>query len=195
MGVIQQGINQLLRTTAIAAKLSPELEHRRELKESKEEQKKIVEQNKAINEAGGEVTKEQKQKLQNQLEKEFELNPTPETYKLTQIMSNYDKKVAKLKEEDDRRLQAEYEAQIAEYEAEKAEYEAEKSRGQLRAENKGLKQLKGKRNFSEYLSKIETNYGFTVGEFPKSVQKIIAKQYSSKERKQIMDKMDKEDKK
>lgn len=139
MGVIQQGINQLLGTIAIGAKLSPELETKRELKASETKQKKIIAQIKAIQEAGGEVTEKQIQKLQDELDKQFELDPTTEKYKKTQIISNYNKKIAALKEDEDRRLQAEYEGQMAEAE-----------RGQKRAQGKGRKQLKEKIKFENF---------------------------------------------
>ena len=140
MGAIQQGINQLLGTAAIAARLSPELETKRELKESEKNFKSVVKQNKAIHEVIGEVPEEQLPKLQSELEKQFELDPTSERYEKTQTIPNYIKNKAKLKEEEDRKLQAEAEAQQADYEAQQAEYE----RGQLRARKKARKQLKQK---------------------------------------------------
>lgn len=47
------------------------------------------------------------------------------------------------------------------------------------------------RNFKEYLAKMPTNLGGTVGDLPPVVQAAIAKQYSAKDRKRMMDKEDK----
>lgn len=49
-----------------------------------------------------------------------------------------------------------------------------------------------KRNFKEYLSKLEIAGGGKVGDLPKNMQSAIAKQYSKEERKELMDRMDKE---
>lgn len=49
-----------------------------------------------------------------------------------------------------------------------------------------------RRNFMEYLSKMPTSLGGTVGELPKDVQKTIASTYSKSERRAMMDRMDKE---
>lgn len=46
----------------------------------------------------------------------------------------------------------------------------------------------------DYLPNIETNLGGKVGDFPKDVQRELGKNYSPKERKEIMDRMDKENK-
>ena len=52
-----------------------------------------------------------------------------------------------------------------------------------------------RRNFKNYLRKQPISGGGTVGQLPKQMQNIIAKQYSKAERKQLMDTMDKEKKK
>lgn len=52
-----------------------------------------------------------------------------------------------------------------------------------------------RRNFMNYLKTQSTSFGGTVGDLPMNVQKEIAKQYSPKERKTLMDKIDKESKK
>lgn len=55
-------------------------------------------------------------------------------------------------------------------------------------------QQKQKRKFMDYLGKLETSWGGTIGDLPVNIQKNIAKQYSQKQRKELMDKMDKEKK-
>lgn len=56
------------------------------------------------------------------------------------------------------------------------------------------KQVKAKasqrRNFNDYLAKMSTSMGGTVGELPKEMQRAIASQYSPKDRKKIMDEED-----
>lgn len=53
-------------------------------------------------------------------------------------------------------------------------------------------QVKQRRNFMEYLRKMPTSFGGPVGELPSKTQKELAKQYTSRERQQIMNQMDKE---
>ena len=47
-----------------------------------------------------------------------------------------------------------------------------------------------KRRFKDYLSKMETSLGGTVGDLPEEAQALIASQYSPKDRKKIMDEED-----
>lgn len=54
---------------------------------------------------------------------------------------------------------------------------------------------KQKRNFMNYLKTQKTSFGGTVGDLPYNLQKEIAKGYSPKQRKALMDKIDKESKK
>ena len=49
-----------------------------------------------------------------------------------------------------------------------------------------------RRNFMSYLAQQSTSLGGTVGELPKFIQKQIASQYDKKQRKTMMDRMDKE---
>lgn len=52
-----------------------------------------------------------------------------------------------------------------------------------------------RRNFMrDYLSQMETSLGGTVGDLPPEMQKVIASQYSSKERQRIMNQQDREKK-
>lgn len=51
---------------------------------------------------------------------------------------------------------------------------------------------KQRRNFMDYLSKMPTSLGGTVGELPKDVQKTIASTYSKSQRRTLMDRMDRE---
>lgn len=59
---------------------------------------------------------------------------------------------------------------------------------------KAQKQVKAKgsqrRRFKDYLAKMETSLGGTVGDLPEDVQAYIASQYSQKDRKKIMDEED-----
>lgn len=49
-----------------------------------------------------------------------------------------------------------------------------------------------RRNFMNYLGKMETSLGGTVAELPKNVQHEIAKTYTRSQRKTMMDRMDRE---
>lgn len=181
MGVIQQGINQLLGTAAIAARLNPELEMKAQERVLKKEGEKLEQKSEALGKNLREgysenerapVSKEQEEEVKNLVksnvelsQKEYDLNPNEET--LRKLLQN--KKTLNNLEAGDK--------------------------AQQRAQQKGQQQLKQKRKFSDYLSKLETSFGGTVGDLPKSIQQTIAKQYSSKERREIMNRMDKEDKK
>ena len=60
---------------------------------------------------------------------------------------------------------------------------------------KQAKARQARRNFvRDYLPKIETGFGGTVGDFSKETQRKLGKNYSTKERKEIMDRMDNEKK-
>jgi hypothetical protein len=58
-------------------------------------------------------------------------------------------------------------------------------------EKKDAKQ-KQRRNFISYLKEQPTNLGGKVGDLPLNIQKQVAQSYSPKQRKQLMDKIDKE---
>lgn len=62
------------------------------------------------------------------------------------------------------------------------------------ANNTSQKQVKAKasqrRRFKDYLAKMETSLGGTVGDLPAEAQAYIASQYSRKDRKKIMDEED-----
>lgn len=74
------------------------------------------------------------------------------------------------------------------YDEDKASQAMKRSQEQAEARSK-------RRNFvRDYLPKIETNFGGTVGDFSKETQRELGKNYSAKERKEIMDRMDKENK-
>lgn len=87
--------------------------------------------------------------------------------------------------------------------AELAKIRQPKSRAQM-AEEKATSHLdssieekrnrKPKRHFMDYLGRESTSLGGKVGDLPMNMQKQIAKQYSSADRKRMMDKYDREDK-
>ena len=63
----------------------------------------------------------------------------------------------------------------------------------MKAAEKSTTKQTQKRNFMSYLKNIEIQGGGTVGELPVHLQKVIAKQYTKSERKQLMDKGDKKE--
>lgn len=60
------------------------------------------------------------------------------------------------------------------------------SKANLQAKQKKKNKIEQKRRFKDYLAKMQTNFGGTIGDLPDSVQKAIAKQYSPYERQKIM---------
>lgn len=54
---------------------------------------------------------------------------------------------------------------------------------------------KTRRNFMKYLRQQPTSLGGTVGQLPEKMQKQIAAQYNGRQRKELMDQMDREAKK
>lgn len=60
------------------------------------------------------------------------------------------------------------------------------SKANLQAQQKKKNKIEQKRRFKDYLAKMQTNFGGTIGDLPDSVQKAIAKQYSPYERQKIM---------
>lgn len=60
------------------------------------------------------------------------------------------------------------------------------NKANLQAKQKKKNKIEQKRRFKDYLAKMQTNFGGTIGDLPDSVQKAIAKQYSPYERQKIM---------
>ena len=74
-------------------------------------------------------------------------------------------------------------------------YDEEKANQANERSQKQAKARQARRNFvRDYLPKIETGFGGTVGDFSKETQRELGKNYSTKERKEIIDRMDKEKK-
>ena len=74
-------------------------------------------------------------------------------------------------------------------------YDDEKANQANERSQKQAKARQARRNFvRDYLPKIETGFGGTVGDFSKETQRELGKNYSTKERKEIMDRMDNEKK-
>lgn len=165
MGVIQQGINQLIGTATIATKLAPGFETRQELQKIEKQETLLNKQKEIASSAVQDVKDKDLQKNLTDIserqmklaDRKFQLDPTEENFQ-TFVKS-------------------------------------QKSYGQLRAEQKATEQLQQKRNFSDYLKKLETSFGGKVGDLPENLQKEIAKQYSKSQRQNIMNQMDKESKK
>lgn len=65
---------------------------------------------------------------------------------------------------------------------------------QAQAKTKQVQKAKTKqrRNFMEYLSKMPTNWGGTVGDLAPDLQKKIAQNFNKNQRKTIMNRMDRE---
>lgn len=72
---------------------------------------------------------------------------------------------------------------------------ADKLFGNTHMQQEGLKQVKQRRNFNNYLNQLPTSLGGSVGELPANMRQQIASQYNKSQRRALMDKMDREAKK
>lgn len=194
--MIQQGINQLLTSAGIFARLSPELEKKRELA-GYEKQKGVARQ--ALEVA---TRPEDRMDIQTDIEditgRQFRLNPTEESY------AEYSEERAKSRPTATTEIEADPE-EIAQERAETIlrEREIERLTRQLtdpetvmqdlasRAET-SIAQTTKRRRFMDYLRDEPTSLGGTVGELPAKLQRQIAKAYSRKERRELMDRKDRE---
>lgn len=206
---IQGSVNQTLGTVGVLATFSPQLkEHAEKMAENrkiKKEEKALKEQGEAIASSNSSNRSEVEEDINNRrrelARRKFELNPSAETY------SEYAKQVPrKLPPDDPEDIHREKMAGVqdearraAEYNyAYKQSYNNELARldKQQQAMDRVGRQSKAKRtqrNFvRDYLSKMPTSLGGTVGDLPENFQKQIASQYSKSQRKKIMDRMDKE---
>ena len=182
MGIIQSAINQALGTAGMAARLSPGYETRQELYKLGKQEKFLKEQEESTPsvspeeyEAGKTVAAQEIKRIEGEQTKvakrQFELKPTKDSmrkyHKLKSISS---------------------EAPLATF---RNTPEDELMDKMQEVGNKQEKQSKQKRRFKNYLKNLEIAGGGTVGELPSHVQSAIAKQYTKKERTELMDRMDK----
>lgn len=73
-------------------------------------------------------------------------------------------------------------------------YDVTPEQANAHMQQEGQKQVKQKRNFLDYVGRLET-MGGKVSDLPMNMQREIAKGYSKHERKKMMDRMDEEDNK
>ena len=202
MGMIQQGVNQLFGTLATAARLSPNYETRQEMHALKKKEKGLQMQSEALPKISGAemeegrtvYAKEHKRILEEQAkvaQRKFELKPSKQTMP----------EAVKLKSATEDAPLMTFPSSYEDIEGndwgspEEAQWANEQiNKGQKRAINKGQQQVKQRRNFMAHLKNVEISGGGTVGELPSHVQKAIAAQYSKKERKELMDRQDKQSK-
>lgn len=216
MGSIQSNINQTLGVLGAMAQLSPQL---RENQEVKAEQRKIDKINKVgenlienIKEKGLKTPEEADKAIEeyNELagykeegmKKKFEASPSVKKYgeliserermkKNKDILYNKkseldEEKAIRDMEEEDRINQELYPEVYGN------SLEAKQQQANMKSQKIKNTKTKQRRNFMDYISKQKTSYDMSVGDLPKKQQKIIASQYNSKERKNMMDMMDKE---
>lgn len=170
MGVIQNALNQMVGTIGVAARLDPNFEKRAELADIKNKMAGYKKQAGAIQNLQGDITKEEAQiagnlasNITTASERRLELDPTG---------TNLERHKQNLKAAEE--LKTAY------------------SEAMKKVASKQDTQKTQKRNFKDYLRRLEIAGGGTVGELPKHAQNAIAKQYSRKERKELMDRMDSE---
>lgn len=194
--MIQQGINQLLSTAGIFARLSPGLEKKRELK-GYETQQGVAK--KALDLA---ERPEERATIQSDIEgiaeKKFRLDPTEQSY------AEYNKERAKgLPVALSESPASPEEIAMERAETILREREIDQLTRQFTDPDSVMQDLAGRaqqsvaqaqkrRYFMDYLREQPTSFGGTVGELPPKVQRQIAGEYSRKERKALMDRIDKE---
>ena len=116
-------------------------------------------------------------KLADIAEKRFDIEPTSENY-AEALHAEYGGVPSGLSTEKN---------QISQF---KANLAAAKAQDNLKAKQKEKRQ--GRRNFKDYIASEPTSLGGSVGELDPKIQKFIAQSYSKAEKKQIMDRKDKE---
>lgn len=182
MGVIQNAINQMLGTVGVAARLSPGYETRQELHKLRKQEKALNLQQEALPSIDGDemeegrtiAAKQHKELLEKQADvaqRQFELKPTKENMrKATFARSGAGEDPLFVIPADPEEIMME--------------------QANMKAAEKSTTRQTQKRNFMNYLKNIEIQGGGTVGDLPPHLQKVIAKQYTKSERKQLMDKGD-----
>lgn len=199
MGVIQNAINQALGTAALATRLSSRLEAkaktRAELADLERQEQSIKLQQEALSpmvnvedylseeskEAASLQMKESEQKLSDIKQRQLELKPSKESAAAAVLQRSVARRgtFMTIKEDPEEILREQYDIAEAERAMKKA------------ADIQNTKQSV-KRNFKDYVGKLKTSLGGKVGDLPENMQKAIMKQYSTKERKKLMNTIDKE---
>ena len=172
--MIQQGINQLLTTAGIFAKLSPELEEGRKIQANKEkvgttERKLNIAQEAKARDASVDTAAEAEEYAE-ATQEAFDLNPTTE---------NFDLKAKARRQADE----AMAEQRITQ------ERVMQETRERLAPQ---VKQKTKVRRFMDYLRGEQTSWGGTIGDLPPKLQRELAAQYDKKQRKALMDRRDEE---
>ena len=207
-GSIQGDINQALGTLGALATFSPQLqEHAEKMSEKrklKSEEKALNAQIESATSTGKALRPEVEEDIENRsrniARRKFELNPSEETY------SEYAKQLPMRFKEDPEAIHEErlesipYEARrAAEYDhAYREAYNQELSRldkmsqAMSRVGRQSEAKKTQRRNFMTYLAQQPTSLGGTVGDLPSDLQKQIASQYSRNERRNMMNRMDRE---
>lgn len=187
MGVIQSSINQMSNTAAIAGGLlanSPAGQRFAEKQRLNREEKRIQKtqqkniQSNASPEDKASAAYETAEQQVAIAEKQAELNPTPENQARLQRAKDFVNEAA-----------TDEMVGVGPSPQEQAAIQAKTSK-----DNAIKAKRAQKRNFMDYLGKLDTNLGGKVGELHPAIQKQIAAQYSKNERKKLMNQMDKEEK-
>lgn len=185
----------MIGTVGIAARLSPDYEIKQELYKSKQSMDRSKKQAMAIEAKTGDVTKAEadvaskiRTNILEESARRFELDPTSEN--LAKHEQNV--KAAEMQKQAYEKELASPQGQTSIIPADPDEIRIEQAN--IKAAQKSANKQTTKRNFMNYLKNIQIQSGGKVGDLPESIQKKIAAQYSKKERKSIMDSMDKEKK-
>lgn len=208
-GSIQGDINQALGTLGVLATFSPQLQ---EHAENMAEKRKIKREEKALNEQIAsatstgkalrpEVEEDLAERSRDIAKRKFELKPSQETY------TEYAKQLpVKTPPDDPETVHEERMAGIPDEARRKAEYDHayreaynqelsrldKMSQAMSRVGRQSEAKKTQRRNFMTYLAQQPTSLGGTVGDLSPDLQRQIASQYSRNERRNMMNRMDRE---
>lgn len=200
----QQSVNQTLGIAGALAGLSGATQKAAEKRDIKKQQAVLDKQVQAAAASGKPIKPEVEAELdKRQLElskRRFETDPSEKTYQ------EYVKKIPTTVREDPEMLHEERMEGIPDLARRNAEYnyayqqaygkEMSNLEMQQQAMDRMDRQSQAKktqrRNFMDYLAKQPTSLGGTVGDLSPELQKQIASQYSKKDRRNMMNRMDRE---
>lgn len=160
MGVIQQGINQLIGTAAAAARLAPGFELKEAQRAWKKTDKAIINATNAFGNVEGTKPGERRAEFTN-----------AEDAKLFQESG--------LMEQHLEHIQEGVKLGIISSKNYKESFKG------IRGLQKAIDQYNQQQTFEEYLNDLEVSFGGKVGDLPENLQKKIAEQYSDSQRQQF----------
>lgn len=190
---IQANINTMLSLAGILASQNPSLQA---MAKKRSDIANLNKQEKAINAAiaatGANIAAKEPygEQLTEVKKKQFELDPTAESFKA--YKETEPRRVLTTEAEPEDIARERYESELKEQEVNQylQMYRNAETKAQETLQTKQEEKRKTRRNFLDYMKNEPTSLGGTFGELDPALQKKIASQYSRAERKKIMDRKD-----